>query len=144
MKIKVKYFYALIASVFLIFVLSYFAYPYLTGRSIFPNTNSNTNTDGNNDINSDNGEEDKVTRLAKCLSDKGAVMFGSAYCGHCSNQKKMFGDAFKYIEYVECTEETEKCQQNNIQSVPAWKINGILYVGSRPLDSLASLVGCPF
>jgi glutaredoxin len=80
--------------------------------------------------------------LAKCLTDKGAVMYGSKYCGHCENQKELFGNSFQYITYVECTEQTQLCQENGVRAVPAWKINGELHVGFKSLDELALMVGC--
>lgn len=80
--------------------------------------------------------------LAKCLTDNGAVMYGSKYCGHCENQKELFGDSFQYITYVDCTEQTQLCQENGIRAVPAWKINGELHVGFKPLDELALMVDC--
>lgn len=80
--------------------------------------------------------------LAKCLTDKGAVMYGSKYCGHCENQKELFGNSFQYITYVECTEQTQLCQENGVRAVPAWEINGELHVGFKSLDELALMVGC--
>jgi len=34
--------------------------------------------------------------FAECLNQKGAVMYGAYWCGHCKDQKKMFGNSFKY------------------------------------------------
>ena len=54
------------------------------------------------------GEEQKdYTVLAQCLAERGVKMYGSSSCSHCSNQKKAFGDAFKYITYVECNPQTD-------------------------------------
>jgi len=85
--------------------------------------------------------------LAKYLSEKGAVMFGSEYCGHCKAQKEDFGDAFKYIDYVECGEPTnpnynrDECNANEITGVPCWIYQGKKYPGHQSLKELAELVG---
>lgn len=83
-------------------------------------------------------------KLAKCLSQKGAVMYGSRGCPHCQQQKALFGDTFQHITYVECTEEREKCLEEGITAVPAWKINGELHTGVKTLEELAQMSGCPF
>ena len=31
--------------------------------------------------------------FAKCLTENGATMYGTVWCGHCNNQKDMFGDS---------------------------------------------------
>jgi glutaredoxin len=80
--------------------------------------------------------------FAKCLSNKGIVMYGAKTCGHCSSQKKMFGDSFKYINYIECTDQLNLCQQNGITGVPAWIIDGVKYSGEQPLEKLSELSGC--
>ena len=58
--------------------------------------------------------------FAKCLSSKGAVMYGAYWCPHCQNEKKAFGDSFRLINYVECTEETSKCLAEKINGYPIW------------------------
>jgi protein-disulfide isomerase len=85
---------------------------------------------------------DRIEGFAKCLTDKGIVMYGSKYCPHCKNQKALFGDAFKYINYVECTENTQLCAENGIMYVPAWIINGEKYTGEMSLERLSELSGC--
>lgn len=85
--------------------------------------------------------------LAKYLSEKGAVMFGSAYCGHCKAQKEDFGDAFQYIDYVECGEPSDpnynrtECDANEITGVPTWIYQGKKYSGHLELQKLADIVG---
>lgn len=110
---------------------------YITGRFVNPGG------DGGNGGNS-GGEVDKVAQFAQCLTDKGVVMYGSASCGHCANQKEMFGDAFQYVTYVECTEQQSVCNQKGVQYVPAWEIDGTLYVGEKSFFELSRMSGCPF
>ena len=80
--------------------------------------------------------------LAQCLTDKGAVMYGTEWCPHCQNQKAMFGDDFQYINYVDCEQNQEACQAAGIQGFPTWSIDGKLYPGEQKLPQLASLAGC--
>lgn len=80
--------------------------------------------------------------FAKCLTEKGAVMYGSKNCGHCGRQKSMFGDSFQYITYVECSEQQSVCQEKNVRFVPAWEINGELQTGLKSLEQLADMAGC--
>lgn len=88
------------------------------------------------------GTETDLEEFAKCLTDSGAVMYGTKYCGHCANQKTAFGDAFEYINYVECTENRDLCVAKNILSVPAWEIDGEFHVGEQKLEALSELSGC--
>lgn len=62
----------------------------------------------------------KLDAFAKCLAQKGVVMYGAYWCPHCQNQKKLFGESFKYVNYVECTQEVKKCQEKKIQGYPTW------------------------
>ncbi|OGI15781.1 hypothetical protein A3K63_00195 [Candidatus Micrarchaeota archaeon RBG_16_49_10] len=81
--------------------------------------------------------------FAKCLTEKGAIMYGSKYCVHCNNQKKEFGKSFQYINYVECTEQTSVCEQEGITAVPVWSVNGTKYTGEQSFERLSQLSGCP-
>ncbi len=36
--------------------------------------------------------------FAKCLSEKGVTMYGAAWCSHCQNTKKTFGQSFQYVK----------------------------------------------
>ncbi len=97
------------------------------------------------EINLSNGE---LETIAKCLTEKNTTMYGAVWCGHCANQKKSFGDAFKYINYVECDPNTDvegakKCLEEEIPGYPAWKFSdGSIRTGFIPPAELAELVGC--
>lgn len=84
----------------------------------------------------------KYDELAKCLTGKGIVMYGLETCPHCLEQKELFGDSFKYVTYVECSEQQSLCTAKGVQYVPAWEINGKIEVGVKPLDELARVAGC--
>jgi len=80
--------------------------------------------------------------FAKCLSEKGVTMYGSYWCNHCQNQKKIFGDSFKYINYVECTENQDLCREKGIEGYPTWIINDEKYPGEQSIQKLSQLTGC--
>ncbi len=85
--------------------------------------------------------------LAKHLSQTGAKFYGSFLCGHCHNQKQLFGkEAIQYVPYVECTKpdkrtQTDICIEQKIQGYPTWKIGGKSLTGTKPLAKLAELSG---
>ncbi len=91
-----------------------------------------------------------VTALAQCLADKKVTMYGAYWCSHCQSQKKLFGDSFKYIPYVECTENDGKvCIAKGIQGFPTWLVpdaNGkeTPYEGEQSFEALSKASGCPF
>ena len=84
--------------------------------------------------------------LAKHLRDEGAVMYGAFWCPHCADQKRLFGDAFEYVSYVECDARGEDanpalCEFKGIAGYPTWEIGEQLYEGAIPLGELARLSG---
>ncbi|MBD3204441.1 hypothetical protein GF327_09190 [Candidatus Woesearchaeota archaeon] len=80
--------------------------------------------------------------FAKCLTEKGAVMYGTDWCSHCNNQKDMFGSSFQYVDFVNCDYNSQECQANGVEGYPTWKIDGENYAGEQALQRLASLSGC--
>ena len=86
------------------------------------------------------------TGLAKHLGKTGAVMYGSFKCTHCLEQKKLFGDAFKYVTYVECHPQgpdanPSLCFARGIQNYPTWEISAAYYQGTMSLERLAQISG---
>jgi len=80
--------------------------------------------------------------FAKCLSEKEVSMYGASWCSHCNNQKKMFGDSFKYVNYIDCPENQDLCNEKGIQGYPTWIINGKQYPGEQTFQKLSELTGC--
>lgn len=77
--------------------------------------------------------------FAKCLTEKGAVMYGAMdSCKYTQGQKAMFGKSFKYINYYDFKELL------GIKKTPTWVINGQWYENVQPFDKLATLTGCNF
>ncbi len=80
--------------------------------------------------------------FAKCLTDKGAVMYGTDWCKYCKQQKNLFGKSFKYVNYKNCDVDKAECSAAGVNSFPQWLINGTRYKGLQQLDSLADYSGC--
>ncbi len=83
-----------------------------------------------------------LDNFAKCLTDKEVKMYGTETCGFCKQQKSLFGDSFKFIDYIDCALNQTICVEDGIQSVPNWNINNQSYVGVQSLERLAALSGC--
>ena len=93
----------------------------------------------------------KVSTLddfAKCISSKGMRMYGAWWCPHCADQKELFGYAFQYVNYHECSlegqrTETEDCKQAGIKHFPTWQFpDGSRKEGVLPLAELSQKTGC--
>ena len=81
--------------------------------------------------------------FAKCLTEKGLVMYGAYWCPHCQAQKKLFGDSFQYVKYVECTTQAQLCLDMKVEGYPTWiASDGARLVGEIPLDKLATVTAC--
>lgn len=85
-----------------------------------------------------------LDEFAQCLTEKWAIMYGSASCPHCQSQKAMFGDSFQYVTYVECTEEAERCGKELKWNVPARKFaDGSIVEWKQSLAKLSAKSDCP-
>lgn len=83
--------------------------------------------------------------LAECLTENNLRMYGTEWCGHCKNQKAMFGDAFAKVNYTDCDKDKPACVAAGIQGFPTWvDASGNQYPGTRELIDLASYAGCEF
>lgn len=90
----------------------------------------------------------QLESLAKCLTEKGAKVYGVYWCSWCAQQKEIFGDAAQYLPYVECSEQdsreiTAECKAIGVSSYPTWEFNGEKHSGFKSLDDLINLSGCP-
>ena|ERR1035437_8462438 len=88
----------------------------------------------------------KFDKFAQCLTEKGAIMYGAAWCPHCQAQKAAFGDSFKYIKYVECPDNTQLCIDKGVQAFPTWLIGtSTKFEGfdeNKTMNELASSTSC--
>ncbi len=81
--------------------------------------------------------------FAKCLSEKGAVMYGAmGWCKYTQGQKAMFGKSFRHIEYYE-HQEYPVAEYGKIAVTPTWIINGKVYENAQSFDELSKATGCP-
>lgn len=86
--------------------------------------------------------------LARHLAASGARFYGAYWCPHCTEQKRMFGAAARYLPYVECDARApdgrpEECRKAGVRAYPTWVIGGRKYEGTIPLEDLARLSGYP-
>lgn len=96
--------------------------------------------------------QEQLAALARCLTDKGFVMYGSITCSACAAQRKAFGKAFSYIREIECNphahnSQVQLCLKRNIRKTPTWiaekdgkEVRRI--EGYQLLEDLASFAGC--
>jgi glutaredoxin len=87
--------------------------------------------------------------LAQCLTEKGVKFYGASWCPHCAEQKRMFGNSMKYVDYVECAlpdnqrGQTKACDDAGIESYPTWTFPGGERVTGEQLPQvLAEKAGC--
>lgn len=94
-----------------------------------------------------------LNAFAQCLTEKGVKEYGSYICSACAAQKKGLGEAFKYIDYIEChpngpNPQTQLCLKRNINKTPTWILEKDGEVvkrleGFQSHEDLASFSGCP-
>lgn len=77
----------------------------------------------------------KYDDFAKCLTEKGAVMYGEDWCQYTNAQKNMFGKSFKHINYE---------VKQNLNLRPTWVIDGKSYETVQSFQRLSQLTGCKF
>ncbi len=86
-------------------------------------------------------QSSQYDEFAKYLTEQEVVMYGTEWCSHCKAQKKLFGNSFQYINYVDCDKNSEQCKNAGISGYPTWKINNQNYPGVQTLERLAELSG---
>ena len=79
--------------------------------------------------------------FANYLTEQGVKMYGTEWCSHCQNQKKLFGNSFQYIDYIDCDKNKNECSIVGVTGYPTWSINGQNYPGEQSLERLAQLAG---
>lgn len=93
-------------------------------------------------------ETSQYGEFAQCVADSGATFYGAFWCPHCLEQKRMFGDAYKTIPYVECSTpdragQTQVCIDADVKSYPTWQFaDGSRETGTIPFEKLAEKTGC--
>lgn len=88
-------------------------------------------------------EKSNYDKFAECLSDGGLTMYGTDWCSACKSQKEMFGDSFKYVDYVNCDFNEDECDEIGITGYPTWVQNGeIVTLGAKTFSELGVLASC--
>jgi len=86
----------------------------------------------------------KYDDFAECVTDSGAVFYGTLWCPHCKKQKTLFGDAISKINFVDCDAEKDLCRQKGITSYPTWIFgDGSRRSGTQSLENIAKKTNCP-
>jgi glutaredoxin len=90
----------------------------------------------------------KYDDFAKCLADKKFTMYGAYWCPHCKKQKALFGDSFKFVPYVECTESAAVCEAKGVRGYPTWidesnASSTQKYEGELEFSKISEITSCP-
>ena len=76
------------------------------------------------------------------LSER-AIFYGASWCGFTQKQFDELGVTatdLKGLNYVECEDEPQRCEQDGIDAFPTWKIDGQLYSGYQDTTKLKALL----
>lgn len=85
----------------------------------------------------------KYDEFAKCLAQKGVVMYGAEWCLHCQSQKKLFDSSFNFVSYIECPKDPKKCLTAGITVYPTWIFSdGKKLEGEQSLEKLSESSSC--
>jgi hypothetical protein len=88
-----------------------------------------------------------LTALATHLSQSGAKVYTTYWCGACRWQIKKFGSAKAKLPVIECdpdgqNPQTDLCKRKSVRGYPTWEINGQVYeAGGYGVNTLADLSG---
>ena len=87
----------------------------------------------------------ELDAFAKCLAGKGITMYGTESCSWCLKQKEEFKNAWRYINYVDCFKDPNRCVAEKIEGTPIWIFpndNNKRIAGYRELKVLSEESGC--
>lgn len=77
------------------------------------------------------------------LIDAGATFYGASWCGFTKKQLAELNITEadpRGLDYVDCDNQEELCQQKGIEAFPTWQLNGQLFPGYYPPAKLAELL----
>lgn len=80
--------------------------------------------------------------FAKCLTEKGAVIYGNDFCSYTAKQLNFFGKSKEYLDYVKCIDNQELCDSKGVRTTPTWEIDGKMHEQVQTFETLAALTGC--
>ncbi len=86
-----------------------------------------------------------LASLAQCINANNLRMYWTEWCGHCQNQKRMFGDAFEFIDFIDCDQNRGTCQSAWVRGYPTWiDDNNNLYPWTQNVERLAQIAWCEY
>ena len=82
--------------------------------------------------------------VAECVTNAGAVFYGTEWCPHCKNQKALFGEeAMKKVKSIDCDEQKALCTSANITGYPTWVFrDGTNIGGTQTLEAIGAKTNC--
>ncbi|MGE4616131.1 MAG: vitamin K epoxide reductase family protein [Gammaproteobacteria bacterium] len=96
------------------------------------------------------GEVDPYLReLAEHLERSGFKFYGASWCPVCREQKNLFGNAARYLPYVECSPHGRNgpratvCETEEINNYPTWTVDGRRIEKLLVIERLAAYSGFP-
>ncbi len=93
---------------------------------------------------------EQIDSLAVCLTQKGAKMYGTDWCPHCINTKKLFGESFSKITFINCDPKNTQapadiniqCRTAGIEWYPTRIYKWEKYSWELSLEKLSEISGC--
>lgn len=88
-----------------------------------------------------------LDEFAKCLTEKGAVMYGTTWCHVCQSQKTLFGESWQYVNFTDCDSDKGAilCDEKRITGYPTWFFaDGTSVEGKASISILSAKTGCTF
>lgn len=86
--------------------------------------------------------------FAQCLTKQNTVLYGAEFSEFSREQVDLFGNSFRFLNYVECRipgteEQTPTCISKKIPGYPTWFFgNGEKIGGVQTLERIAEISGC--
>ncbi len=90
----------------------------------------------------------KYDGFAQCLAEKDAFVYEAWWCSACTQQKDLFGSAWRHVPKKECAPAGQSgslslCADDNITATPTWQYpDASTRSGVHPLSELATIYGC--
>lgn len=88
-------------------------------------------------------EEPEPQTFGQCLAENGVTMYGVDWCPNCQDQKRLFGEDFSNVDYVNCDFQRELCREKGVTMYPVWSKGTDALLGLQSFERLAEFSGCP-
>lgn len=134
-----------------LFILSIAAlvFVFAFGENRLANSDANlaaTKSENGTVAGANTAQDSYLAKLAKALSDKGAVLYCASTSEDCKSQLALFGSSSEAIDYVECdptgeSPNVDECHAQAIEVYPTWIYQGNRNTGVQELSTLASMIG---